>query len=89
MENLRAMIFVTSIGLITLTGCASPIPSEQAGSMGNMTMSEGDMKKMCDKHVKMMGSMSAADQKAMMDEHMKDMSPEMREKQMKDMAMCK
>ena len=90
MKNISALIFAASFGVVVLSGCTSPsATSQQSGSMGGMLMSDGDMKAMCEKHMKMMGSMSSADQKAMMEAHMKDMSPEMREKHMKEMAMCK
>ena len=89
MKNISALIFAAGLGVVVLSGCTSPPASQQSGSMGGMSMSDGDMKSMCEKHMKMMDSMSAADQKAMMESHMKDMSPEMREKHMKEMAMCK
>ena len=89
MKNIFALLFAATLGGVALGGCTSPQANQQSGSMGGMSMSDGDMKSMCEKHMKMMGSMSAADQKAMMESHMKDMSPEMRGKHMKEMAMCK
>ena len=88
MKNRSVMLLAASLAVVALGGCAA-YPSNQSSSMGGMSMSDADMKSMCDKHMKMMGSMSAADQKSMMEEHMKGMSPEMREKHMKEMAMCK
>ena len=52
-------------------------------------MSDGDMKSMCEKYMKMMNWMSLADQKKMMEAHMKDMSPKMRDKHMQEMSQCK
>ena len=89
MKNFSTLLFTAIIGIAALAGCASPTANQQSGSMGGMSMSNGNMKSMCDEHMKMMGSMSPADQKAMMDSKMKDKSPEMREKHMKEMAMCK
>lgn len=89
MIKLSAILFAATVGVATLNGCASPSPSQQSGGMGGMSMSDNDMKSMCEKHNKMMASMSPAEQKAMMDAHMKDMSPEMREKHMKEMGQCK
>jgi hypothetical protein len=86
--NMKNLILVASLAVVALGGCAA-YPSHQSSSMSGMSMSDADMKSMCDKHMKMMGSMSAADQKSMMEAHMKDMSPEMREKHMKEMSMCK
>jgi hypothetical protein len=88
MKKLSAMLFAATLGVVTLTGCASPPSSQQSGSMGGMSMSDGDMKSMCEKHKKMMDSMSPADQKVMMDAQMKNMSPEMREMHMKKMSQC-
>ena len=89
MKNTSALLFAVTIGAAALGGCTSPTSNQQSGSIGGMSMSDGDMKSMCEKHMKMMGSMSEADQKAMMEAHMKDMPPEMREKHMKEMTMCK
>ena len=89
MKNISALLFAATLAVVALSGCTSPPANQQAGAMGGMAMTDEDMKSMCEKHMKMMGSMSAADQKAMMEAHMKDMSPEMREKHMKEMAMCK
>jgi hypothetical protein len=97
MKNFSTLLFTVTVGIASLAGCASPPYAQQTTPMGGMSMSDGkmksmsdgDMKSMCDKHMKMMGSMSPADQKAMMDSKMKDMSPEMREKHMQEMAMCK
>ena len=90
MKNLSAMLFAATVGVAALAGCASSPPaSQQSGAMGGMSMSGGDMKSMCEKHQKMMGSMSPADQQAMMDAHMKGMSPEMRDLHMKEMSQCK
>jgi outer membrane murein-binding lipoprotein Lpp len=89
MKKISTLLFAAAVGLVALSGCASPTSSKDSAAMGDMSMSDGDMKSMCEKHMKMMGSMSPADQKAMMDAHMKDMSPAMREKHMKEMAMCK
>lgn len=88
MKNRSLQMLAATLAIVALGGCAA-YPSNQSGSMGGMSMSDAEMKTMCDKHMKMMGSMSAADQKAMMEEHMKNMSPEMRDKHMKEMAMCK
>ena len=89
MKNTSALLLAATLGVVALTGCTASSTSQQSGSMSGTYMSDGDMKAMCEKHMKMMGSISAADQKAMMEAHMKDMSPEMREKHMKEMAMCK
>jgi hypothetical protein len=88
MKNRYVMLLAASLAIVALGGCAA-YPSNQSDSMGGMSMSGAELKSMCDKHMKMMGSMSAADQKSMMEEHIKSMSPEMREKHMKEMAMCK
>lgn len=88
MKNRYVLVLAASLAMVALGGCAA-YPSNRSDAMGAMSMSDSEMKSMCDQHRKMMGSMSAADQKAMMEEHMNGMSPEMRDKHMKEMAMCK
>ena len=88
--NIRTSLLCGAlVGLALLGGCASSSMGDPSNSMAGMSKADGDMTAMCDMHKKMMGSMSPADQKAMMEAHMKDMSPEMREKHMREMSECR
>ena len=89
MKKFPAMLLATTVGVFTLSGCASPPANQQSVSMGGMAGSDGDTKLMCEEYKKMTSATLPADEKAMMAIRMKDMTPEMREKYMKDMKQCK
>ena len=89
MRKLPTMLFAAAVGVFTLTGCASPSASQQSGSMGGVATSDGDMKLMCEEYKKMTSATLPGDAKAMMAIRMKNMTPEMRDKYMKEMSQCK
>ena len=72
---------------VTLTGCAANQAAqhkEHHPQASSMSMTDMDMKSMCDRH-KMMSMKTPEEQKAMMADHMKSMPPEMAAK-MKSMS---
>ena len=72
-------------GILALSGCMSMPANQQSSSMKNMAMSDTEMKSMCNKYT----TLTPSEQKAMMAIHTKDMSSEMRDARMKQMAECK
>ena len=88
MKNLFTAVLPVAT-IVFLGGCMSPPMTPQSSSASGMAMSEGDMKMSCEKHMKMMASKTPSEQKAMMAIHTADMSPDMRDSYMKQMAACK
>lgn len=86
----HARLLAISLAAIALAGCASGPTYQKENAMQPMPMSMSDkeMKGMCDMHTKMMGSMTAEKRQSMMDEKMQGMSPEMKKKQMEMMSHC-
>jgi outer membrane murein-binding lipoprotein Lpp len=88
MKNISTLLFAATVGIVTLSGCTSPMGDMKPGAMGDMSMSDSQMKAMCEMHTKKMASTAPADRQAMMDAEMKGMSPEMREMHMAKMRQC-